>query len=52
MRFAGVGGLATRVELEHRAFERRGEGADGYRAAMDSPQGWPLLLERFAAVGS
>jgi uncharacterized protein YndB with AHSA1/START domain len=51
VRFAGEGGSATRVELEHRAFERHGEGADGYRAAMDSPQGWPLLLERFAAVG-
>jgi hypothetical protein len=42
----------TRVELEHRAFERHGQGAEGDRAAMDSSQGWPLLLERFAAVGS
>jgi uncharacterized protein YndB with AHSA1/START domain len=51
VRFAGEGEAATRVELEHRGFERHGEGADGYRAAMDSPQGWPLLLERFAGLG-
>lgn len=50
VRFTAEGDGATRVELEHGRFERHGEGADGYRAAMDSPQGWPLLLERFADV--
>jgi uncharacterized protein YndB with AHSA1/START domain len=50
VRFSADGDSATRVELEHRDFERHGEGAESYRAAMDSPQGWPLLLERFAAV--
>jgi hypothetical protein len=50
VRFAGAGDGATRVALEHRHFERHGEGADGYRAPMDSPQGWPLLLERFAGL--
>jgi uncharacterized protein YndB with AHSA1/START domain len=48
--FAPEGADATRVELEHRHFERHGEGAEGYRAAMTSEQGWPLLLERFAAA--
>ena len=38
----------TRVELEHRAFERHGEGAEGYEAAMASEQGWPYILERYA----
>jgi hypothetical protein len=53
VRFAGEGdhGAATRVELEHRGFERHGEGAGDYQAAMDSPPGWPLLLERFADLG-
>ena len=38
-----------RVELEHRGFERHGPDADGYRAALDSPQGWPYILGRYAA---
>jgi uncharacterized protein YndB with AHSA1/START domain len=40
----------TRVALAHRHFSRHGAGAEGYEAAMSSPQGWPLLLERFAAA--
>ena len=43
-------GEATRVELEHRHLERFGDGAEGTRAALDSPGGWGGLLERFAAV--
>jgi uncharacterized protein YndB with AHSA1/START domain len=34
----------TRVEVEHRDFERHGEGAEGLRANLSSPQGWPLIL--------
>ena len=45
---AGDGG--TNVELEHRAFERHGEGAAEYERALGSEQGWPFLLERFAAA--
>lgn len=37
----------TRVELEHRNFDRHGEGADAYQAAMASEQGWPFILECF-----
>jgi uncharacterized protein YndB with AHSA1/START domain len=47
LRFSSEVEGATRVELEHRAFERHGEGADGYRAALASPQGWPWMLERY-----
>jgi uncharacterized protein YndB with AHSA1/START domain len=39
----------TRVELEHRALARHGDAADAYRQAMASPQGWPLILDRYAA---
>jgi uncharacterized protein YndB with AHSA1/START domain len=44
-------GDGTRVELAHRHFSRHGEGAADYEAAMNSPQGWPYLLERLAAAG-
>jgi uncharacterized protein YndB with AHSA1/START domain len=47
--FAAEGDGATRVRLEHGGFERHGEGAAGYRDAMASAPGWPLLLERFVS---
>ena len=50
VRFEPDGESGTRVRLAHRHFSRPGEGAEGYEAAMNSPQGWPLLLERFAAA--
>jgi uncharacterized protein YndB with AHSA1/START domain len=37
----------TVVTLVHDAFERHGSGAEEYRAAMASPQGWPSILQRF-----
>jgi uncharacterized protein YndB with AHSA1/START domain len=44
VRFSAAGPDRTRVELEHRDFERHGEGAETLRAGMDSAQGWPLIL--------
>jgi uncharacterized protein YndB with AHSA1/START domain len=40
----------TRVELEHRNLERHGEGWEGVREGVDGDQGWPLYLQRFAAL--
>ena len=42
--------FGTRVELEHRALARHGDAAGAYRQAMASPQGWPLILDRYAAT--
>ncbi len=43
----------TRVEFEHRDFERHGEGAAAYETAMDSEQGWDHILDRYRrAVGA
>ena len=39
---------AARVSVEHRDFERHGEGAELLRQGMDSDaQGWPLILAEF-----
>lgn len=49
VRFAPDGD-GTRVDLEHRNLERLGGGADAYRAQIDSPNGWGLIIELFAKV--
>jgi uncharacterized protein YndB with AHSA1/START domain len=40
----------TRVELEHRNLDRHGEGWEGLREGVRGDQGWPLYVERFAAL--
>ena len=50
--FLGESGGRTRVDLEHRNFERMGA-ADGEKMRNDVDRGWPGLLELFAkAVAS
>lgn len=45
VRFEQSGVAQTRVTVEHRGFERHGEGAQVLREGMDSPQqGWPVIL--------
>lgn len=39
---------STRVDLEHRHFERMGEGWNNMRMAVDSQGGWGTLLQHFA----
>jgi uncharacterized protein YndB with AHSA1/START domain len=41
---------ATRVTVEHRAWERHGNGAGEYRASFEQAGAWPYALERFAAA--
>ena len=40
---------STRVDLEHRHFERHGEGWDSMRAMVDSPGGWGTLMDLYRA---
>jgi uncharacterized protein YndB with AHSA1/START domain len=48
VRFVEEGPDSTRVELEHRAFERHGAGAEAVRGGVDDAQGWTYCLDLFA----
>lgn len=50
VRFTAQGSGRTRVDLEHRNLERHGEGWESVRDGVDSDQGWPLYLGRFAEL--
>jgi uncharacterized protein YndB with AHSA1/START domain len=40
----------TRVELEHRNLDRHGLGWESVRDGVDNEAGWPLYLQRYAAL--
>lgn len=48
IRFTAEADGTTRLDLEHRGFERHGEHGDSYRAGLASEQGWSYILQRFA----
>jgi uncharacterized protein YndB with AHSA1/START domain len=48
VRFIAEGPSQTRVELEHRGFERHGGGAAAVRAGVEVPTGWTYVLELYA----
>jgi len=50
VRFVAEGPDRTRVSLEHRNLDRHGEGWEGLRTGVDSGDGWPLYLGRYAYV--
>ncbi len=47
VRFTPEPGGSTRVDLEHRYFERLGAGGAAMRTAVDSSGGWSDLLQMF-----
>jgi len=52
VRFVPDGPGRTRVELEHRDFERHGDGWEAMRDAVGSPGGWSATLAAFALAAS
>jgi uncharacterized protein YndB with AHSA1/START domain len=48
VRFISDGTNSTRIELEHRNFERHGDGAPAVHGGVDNPQGWTYCLQLFA----
>ena len=50
VRFVAETPQRTRVELEHRHLDRHGPGWEAVRDGVGHDQGWPLYLDRFAAV--
>ena len=48
--FVGEGPDRTRVELVHRHIDRHGPGWDAVAEGVSGAEGWPLYLDRYAAL--
>jgi uncharacterized protein YndB with AHSA1/START domain len=50
VRFIAESPDRTRVQLEHRNLDRHGDGWEGLREGIAGDEGWPLYLDRYAAL--
>jgi uncharacterized protein YndB with AHSA1/START domain len=50
IRFVAESPERTHVELEHRNIDRHGPGWEAVRDGVGHDQGWPLYLDRYAAL--
>jgi len=50
VQFVPVADGQTRIDFEHRGFERMGAGGEAARAGVDGPEGWGAILAEFKAA--
>jgi uncharacterized protein YndB with AHSA1/START domain len=50
VRFIAESERRTRLELEHRNIDRHGPGWQAVADGVEGDQGWPLYLDRYAAL--
>jgi uncharacterized protein YndB with AHSA1/START domain len=50
VQFIPIGRDQTRVVLEHRNIDRHGPGWEAVHEGIDGSEGWPLYLDRYAAI--
>jgi uncharacterized protein YndB with AHSA1/START domain len=50
VRFTRLDDHQTRVDFEHRGFERMGAGGEAARAGVDGPNGWGAILAGFKTI--
>ena len=50
VRFTAETADRTRVDLEHRYIDRHGPGWEAVTDGVDGAEGWPLYLDRYAAL--
>ena len=50
VRFYAESPTRTRLELEHRHLDRHGPGWEAVTDGVDGAEGWPLYLDRYAAL--
>jgi uncharacterized protein YndB with AHSA1/START domain len=50
VRFVAESPTRTRVELEHRNLDRHGPGWEEVSSGISGDEGWPLYLDRYAAL--
>ena len=48
VRFTDLGAGRTRIDLEHRGFERHGETGPTVHGGVSAAGGWPMIMERLA----
>jgi uncharacterized protein YndB with AHSA1/START domain len=50
VQFTAESSARTRVDVEHRNIDRHGAGWESVRDGVNADDGWPLYLQRFAAI--
>lgn len=47
IQFKEISNKATKINFEHRNFDNHGKDAETYKKALNSPQGWPYIIDNY-----